>query len=133
MEDYYYMPISKTIFIIWLSISVILTLLSFGSLFILLIIPLCYYFILKNCKYYYNDEKLIIEIGVFNKKQRIVPLYRIVNITAEENIFNFGVIHIKDKQQALLIKYVNHSKNEMLKLVEKWENAKKQNTRNEVI
>ena len=106
---------------------------SFGSLFILLIIPLCYYFILKNCKYYYNDEKLIIEIGVFNKKQRIVPLYRIVNITAEENIFNFGVIHIKDKQQALLIKYVNHSKNEMLKLVEKWENAKKQNTRNEVI
>lgn len=133
MEDYYYMPISKTIFIIWLSISVILTLLSFGSLFILLIIPLCYYFILKNCKYYYNDEKLIIEIGVFNKKQRIVPLYRIVNITAEENIFNFGVIHIKDKQQALLIKYVDHSKNEMLKLVEKWENAKKQNTRNEVI
>lgn len=88
---------------------------------------------MKNCKYYYNDEKLIVETGVFNKKQKIVPLYRIINITAVDNILNFGKIYINDKGQMLILKYVNHSKVEMIKLTENWENAKKQNFRNEVI
>ena len=55
------------------------------------------------------------------------------NITAVDNILNFGVIYIKDKEQTIILKYVNHSKEEMMKLTEKWENAKKQNIRNEVI
>ena len=102
-------------------------------MFLILIVPLCYYFILKNCRYYYNNEKLIIETGVINKKQKIVPLYRIVNITAVDNIFNFGKIYIKDKMQTIVLKYVNHSKEEMMILIEKWEKAKEQNVRNEVI
>jgi len=80
-----------------------------------------------------NDEKLIVETGIFNKKQKIVPLYRIVNITARDNIFNFGELYINDKGQTLILKNVKHSKDEMTKLITKWENAKKENIRNEVI
>ena len=88
---------------------------------------------MKMSKYYYNDEKLIVETGIFNKKQKIVPLYRIVNITARDNIFNFGELYINDKGQTLILKNVKHSKDEMTKLITKWENAKKENIRNEVI
>lgn len=133
MKDYYNIPISKFIFITWLIVSIICTLLSMGSLFIIIIVPLCYYVILNNCKYYYNDVKMIVETGVFNKKQKIVPLYRIVNISAEDNIFNFGKIYIRDKEQTVILKYVKYSKKEMLQLIDKWEQAKKQNIRNEVI
>lgn len=131
--NYYTIEINKFWFVFWLIIGILLTLASKGNMFFILIVPLCYYFILKNCKYYYNDEKLIIETGVFNKKQKIVPLYRIINITAIDNILNFGKMYINDKGQTIILKYVNHSKEEMMKLTEKWENAKKQNIRNEVI
>ena len=129
----YYIHISNSITIIWLIIGILLTIASQGPLFITLIIPICYYFKLKNCKYYYNNEKLIAETGVFNKKQKIVPLYRIININAQDNIFNFGTIFIRDKEQTVVLKYVKHSKTEMMKLIEKWDNAKKANIRNEVI
>ena len=125
MEKYYYINKTNIPIIIW---TIILSITIYG-----LIYPLCLYFIIKNCKYYYNDEKLIVETGIFNKRQNVVPLYRIVNITAQDNIFNYGKIYIKDKQQTVILKYVSHSKNEMLKLIEKWESAKKQNIRNEVI
>ena len=125
MEEYYYIKKTNIPIIIW---SIILALTVYG-----LIYPLCLYFIIKNCRYYYNDEKLIVETGVFNKKQNIVPLYRIINITAQDNMFNYGSIYIKDKEQTIVLKYVMHSKEEMLKLVDKWESAKKQNIRNEVI
>lgn len=131
--NYYNIEINKFWFIFWIIIGILVTLASAGTMFFILVVPLCYYFILKNCKYYYNEEKLIVETGVFNKKQKIVPLYRIVNITARDNILNFGEIYINDKEQTIILKYVNHSKEEMIKLTEKWENAKKQNIRNEVI
>lgn len=131
--EYYNIELNKFWFVFWIVIGILITLLSAGSMFLILIIPIWYYCILKNCKYYYNNEKLIIETGVFSKKQKIVPLYRIVNITAVDNILNFGKIYINDKEQTIILKYVNHSKNEMMKLTEKWENAKKQNIRNEVI
>ena len=119
----YYIPISNTIFIIWLIISI----LFWTGFFIFIPITLYYYFLLKSCKYYYNDEKMIVETGIFNKKQNIIPLYRIVNITAQDNIFNFGTIYIRDKEQTIILKYVKNSKQEMLKLIDKWEEAKKQN------
>lgn len=131
--NYYNIEINKFWFVFWLVIGILFTLASAGTMFFILLVPLCYYFILKNCKYYYNEEKLIVETGVFNRKQKIVPLYRIVNITARDNILNFGEIYINDKEQTIILKYVNHSKEEMIKLTEKWENAKKQNIRNEVI
>lgn len=131
--NYYNIEINKFWFVFWLVLGILMTLASGGSMFLILIVPLCYYFILKNCRYYYNNEKLIIETGVINKKQKIVPLYRIVNITAVDNIFNFGKIYIKDKMQTIVLKYVNHSKEEMMILIEKWEKAKEQNVRNEVI
>ena len=128
--SYYYIKISKFLLILWLILG---TLFSIPTMFISLIIPLYYYFILKNCKYYYDNEKLIVETGVFNKKQKIVPLYRIVNITARENIFNFGEMYIRDKEQTVVLKYVYHSKEEMMKLTKSWDNAKKLNIRNEII
>lgn len=127
MKEYYYMKISKTPIIIWIIVALFLT----GGL--LLIVPLCMHFIYKNSKYYYNDEKFIIEKGVFNKEQRIIPLYRIVNLKAQQNIFNYGNINIEDKGQIITLKYVERPKEEMLKLIDKWESAKKQNIRNEVI
>ena len=132
-KGYYYMRISKIPFTVWLTIFMIFTILSSGILFPLLVVPICIYFILTSCKYYYNNEKMIIETGVFNKKQFIVPLYRIVNITAQDNIFNYGSVFIHDKQQILELKYVKHSRAEMLALVEKWENARNQNLRHEII
>ena len=125
MKEYYYMKKSNVPVIIW---TIVLFITIYG-----LIYPLCLYFIIKSCKYYYNDEKLIIEVGVLNKRQFIIPLYRIVNITAQENIFHYGVIRIQDKGQVLLLKYVKNSKDEMIKLTEKWEQAKKKNIRNEII
>lgn len=129
-KDYYYIKISNFWFVFWIIFGIILSILTF---FLSLIIPLCYYIILKNCKYYYNNEKMIVEQGVFNKKQYMIPLYRINNITAEDNIFNFGRIYIQDKGQTIVLKYVNHSKKEMLKLTEIWEKSKVSNIRNEVI
>lgn len=129
-NNYNYIKISKFWLIFWIILGILL---SFSTAFVTLIIPLCYYFILKSCKYYYNDEKMIVEKGVFNKQQYIIPLYRIKNITAQDNIFNFGNIYIQDKGQTIILKYVDHSKSEMIKLTDKWENAKKSNIRNEVI
>lgn len=130
MDEYYYIKISNVIFIIWLVIAIFF---SIATFFLIFVIPICYYFILKSCKYYYNNERLVIETGILNKKQRIIPLYRIINISAQDNIFNYGSIYIRDKEQTIILKYVDHSKNEMLKLTEKWEIAKRNNIRNEVI
>ena len=113
MENYYTIEISKALLILWIVLGILL---SFATAFLILIVPLCYYFILKNCKYNYNDEKLIVEKGVFNKYQQVVPLYRIINITADENIFNYGTIYIKDKEQLIRLKYTHNPKKEMLKL-----------------
>ena len=75
----------------------------------------------------------MIEFGIFNKNQFIIPLYRIINLTANDNIFNFGYIRIVDKGQTILLKYVKNSRDEMNKLIGKWEKAKIDNVRNEVI
>ena len=133
MEDFYYIETTKFWLIFWLVISILFTIGTEGKGFFIFIIPAYYYDLSKNYKYYYNDTKLMTETGIFNKKQIIIPLYRIINITAKDNIFNFGYIRIEDKGQTIILKYVKHSREEMNKLIEKWEAAKKQNIRNEVI
>lgn len=131
--EYYNIKLSKFWFIFWIVISILLTIASYGALFLTLLVPLWWFLILKTSKYYYNNEKLIIETGILNRKQKVVPLYRIVNITARDNILNFGELYIYDKGQTLILKNVEHSRNEMTKLITKWENAKNENIRNEVI
>lgn len=133
MEEFYNIRVSKFWAIFWFVISIFLTFSNIGIGVLSLIIPAYYYDLLKNCKYSYNNEKLIIQFGIFNKVQTVIPLYRIINITAKDNIFNFGNTRISDKERILILKYVKNSKDEMNKLTEKWENAKKQNIRNEVI
>lgn len=131
--EYYNIKLSEFWFIFWIVISILLTVASYGALFLTLLVPLWWFLILKTSKYYYNNEKLIIETGILNRKQKIVPLYRIVNITARDNILNFGELYIYDKGQTLILKNVEHSRNEMTKLITKWENAKNENIRNEII
>lgn len=132
-KNYYYIKISKFWTIFWLVISILIILGTEGKGFLIIIIPVYYYDLLKNCKYYYNDDKLMIEFGIFNKNQFIIPLYRIINLTANDNIFNFGYIRIEDKGQTILLKYIKNSRDEMNKLIDKWEKAKINNVRNEVI
>ena len=102
MEDFYYIKINKFWFIFWLVISILITIGTEGVGFPIFIIPAYYYDLLKNCKYYYNDTKLFTETGIFSKKQLVIPLYRIINITAKDNIFNFGYIRIEDKGQTII-------------------------------
>ena len=77
----YYIPISYTIFVIWLIISI----LFLTGFFIFIPITLYYYFLLKNCKYYYNDEKMIVETGIFNKKHKIIYLNLVLYIYEIKN------------------------------------------------
>lgn len=128
-NEYYYIKISNFWFVFWIIFGILLIPIT---LFCSLIAPVYYFFVLRKSKYYYNNNRMIVEYGVFKKRQYIIPLYRITNITAEDNIFNFGRIYIQDKEQIVVLKYVKHSKGEMLKLTEIWEEAKKQNLRNEV-
>lgn len=60
-KEYYEIPISKKIFWFWLIVVTIFILLSKGSLFFLLIIPIIVLLQLKNKKYLYNDIELIIK------------------------------------------------------------------------
>lgn len=133
VNDKYYIKISKSVYILTLVTTIIITVLSLGILFFTLIIPICYHFIIKNCEYYYDNENLIVKKGVFNKKQYIIPLYRIINIKAEENFLKYGNIYIFDKEQNIILPYVNAPRKEMIKLSEYWQNAKNKNIRNEVI
>ncbi len=130
MDGYYRIPTSNFLLVCSVIIGILLCL---PTLLISSVIPICCYLILENCKYYYNDEQLVVETGVFFKKKKIVPLYRVVKISAEDNIFNFGKIYIKEREQVIILDYVSHPRNEMMKLSEKWEIAKSKNTRNEIL
>ena len=130
MDEYYQIPISNFVLICSVITGILLCL---PTLFISLFIPICCYLTLKNRKYYYNDEQLIVETGVFFKKKRIMPLYRVVKISAEDNIFNFGKVYIKDSEQGMILDYISHPRNEIIKISEKWEIAKSKNIRNEIV
>lgn len=131
-SSYYEMPLSYTNFIIWLVITILLTLITAFSGFILLLIPLLLWIDLKKRKYKYNDEKIIVEKGILNKKQYIIPLYRIITIESSSVLWQESII-IKDKGQEIKLDFVKEGREETLKLTEKWEQSKKSNIRNEVI
>lgn len=131
-NTYYHMQLDKTNLIIWLIISIIFTIATLFTGFIILIIPFFIWLGLKKRDYYYNYEKLIVESGILIKKQNIIPLYRIVNLSSTSFLW-IGAINIQDKGQLIALPYVKNSRQELLKLTEVWEKAKKQNIRNEVI
>lgn len=129
-NEYYDIPISY--FMFWLSfISAIMF--SFEKLFIVWLLPI-YAFVMLKCKrYYYNQENLIVETGIIAKKKKIVPLYRVVNISAEDSIFKVGKLYIKEKEQKIVLDWVADPKEEMTRLVRQWEKAREKNIRNEII
>lgn len=126
--EYHYIPKSNFMKVLMILLTIVLLPLTFGfSLFILLYLP---YF--KHLKYYYNDDKLIIEKGLITRKQFVVPLYRIRNMSSS-NSFGVGTIIISDKGQEFKLNNIKNVNQEFPMLVDKWENAKKKNIRNEVI
>lgn len=131
-NNYYHIQLDKTNLIIWLVISLLFTIATLFTGFLVLVIPFFIWLGLKKRDYYYNDEKVIVESGIIIKKQNIIPLYRIVNLNSTSLLW-IGTINIQDKGQMVSLPYVKNSRQELLKLTEKWEKAKRQNIRNEVI
>lgn len=84
-------------------------------------------------KYSYDDDNIYITIGILNKTQKTIPFYRIIDITANQNIFNYGKLIIRDKKKVVIIENVEAPidvSNQLLKYVAK---GKENNIRNEVI
>jgi len=52
---------------------------------------------ISTTKYSYNDSNLVIQTGVFTKRQNTIPFYRISDIQAQKNIFGYGKVTISDK------------------------------------
>lgn len=129
-NEYYDIPISY--FMFWLSF-ILAIMFSFEKRFVMWLLPI-YAFVMLKCKrYYYNQENLIAETGIIVKKKKIVPLYRVVNISAEDSIFKVGKLYIKGKGQTIVLDWVADPKEEMTRLVRQWEKAREKNIRNEII
>ena len=52
---------------------------------------------ISTTKYSYNDSNLVIQTGVFTKKQNTIPFYRVTDVQAQKNIFGYGMITVSDK------------------------------------
>ena len=52
---------------------------------------------IATTKYSYNDNNLVIQTGVFTKRQNTIPFYRISDVQAQKNIFGYGTVIIADK------------------------------------
>lgn len=52
---------------------------------------------ISTTKYNHNDANLVIQTGVFTKKQNTIPFYRVTDVQAQKNIFGYGTITISDK------------------------------------
>jgi uncharacterized membrane protein YdbT with pleckstrin-like domain len=52
---------------------------------------------ISTTKYNYNDGNLVIQTGVFTKKQSTIPFYRVTDVQAQKNIFGYGKVTISDK------------------------------------
>lgn len=127
-EEYHYIPKNNMMKVLIIINSILFIVFTFGlSLLFLLYIP---YF--NHLKYYYNDNKLIIEKGLITREQFIVPLYRIKNISST-NQLGVGTLLISDKGQEFKLANIKNVNQEMMMLVDKWEQAKDKNIRNELI
>ena len=80
---------------------------------------------IHHLSYTYDEKNLIINKGIMNKVQQIVPFYRITDIRADQNIFNYGNIIIHDKTKIVVLKYVSYPLIISDELREIWERARK--------
>jgi len=61
------------------------------------IMPAYYAVIISTTDYLYDDKNLTIREGVFTKRQKTIPLYRIIDIQARRNILGYGTVTVTDK------------------------------------
>lgn len=78
-----------------------------------------------NLSYMYDEKNLIIKKGIINKEQQTVPFYRITDIKADQNVFNYGNIIIQEKSKTVVLKYVSNPLTVSEELREVWESARK--------
>lgn len=90
-DNYYKMPISLFWFWFWLIIMGIFTLVSMGSLFFTLVIPIIVYFQLKKTQYKYNTKELKINKGLIFKSQRSIAINKIEEINVKIGLLNLMV------------------------------------------
>ena len=66
-----------------------------------------YGIIVATSQYIYDDKNLKINEGVFVKRQKIIPLYRIIDIQSRRNILGFGTVSITDKTGVTTLRLVS--------------------------
>lgn len=90
-KDYYKIPISMSMFWVWLVIAIIFTVISMGVFFFFLIIPIVVFFQLKNKQYLYNDKELLIREGLVFKVRRNIAMNKIEEINVRLKFLNIIV------------------------------------------
>ena len=77
--------------------------------------------------YEYDNKNIFIEKGLLRKTHQSIPLYRILDISADENIFRYGKIGIHDKTKYVELKYVKRPLRITQNLRDYSENASRNN------
>ena len=65
-----------------------------------------YAIITSTTDYSYDNKNLTIREGVFVKRQRIIPLYRIIDVQARRNILGYGTVTVLDKTSSAKLRLV---------------------------
>ncbi len=114
-NNYYQIPISMGLFIFWLIITILFTLITAGTLFFLLIIPIIIYFQLKNTKYKYNDKEIIIDKGLIFKTHKSIALSKI-----EEVNIVIGLMTLMVQARPISLMNIKGLKKEANKFIQNW-------------
>lgn len=113
--NYYKIPISMVSFWFWLIIMGIFTVISGGTLFFLLLIPIIRFFQLKNTKYLYNNRELIIKKGLIFKSNRSIALDKIEEVNVKMNLLTVIV-----QAKPISLTYIKSLNEESDKFIKNW-------------
>lgn len=118
-NTYYKIPISMWWFWFWLIMTVLFTVISMGTLFILLLIPLVIFFQLKNTVYKYNKEEFIIRKGIVFKTRKNISMKKIEEINTK-----FGLLTLVVQAKPITLMNIKNLEDEMDKLAKVWNSSK---------
>lgn len=114
---YYEIPISLFWFWFWLIIMGIFTLLSMGTLFFTLVVPIMIYFQLKNISYKYNNKELKIKKGLLFKSQRNIAINKIEEVNVKVGLLNLIV-----QAKPISLMNIKNLNQEADKFIQVWNN-----------
>ena len=61
---------------------------------------------LKNSRYEYDDDQIIVEKGVFKKQQDAINLSFVLDVQGSSNIFKYGKVILKTRHKIITMDYV---------------------------